>query len=152
MIHSPAEDADLGDDTFDIVFTSPPYFDRERYSDSDTQSWKRYTRAESWLSGFMYPVVKKVWDRIRPGGHLCINIADLVQSGRISLCDPMNDYIGTMLGARYQGAIGMEMSSRPGRFRDGATNRGSLSYVEGKPLAEESGQVYEPIWIWRKES
>lgn len=152
MIHSPAEDADLGDDTYDVVFTSPPYFDRERYSDNETQSWKRYKQSDSWLSGFMYPVVKKVWDHLRPGGHLCVNIADLHQSGRVALCDPMNDYIGTMPSAEYIGAIGMEMSSRPGRFRDGAKSRGSLSYVEGKPLAEEVGKVYEPIWIWRKKS
>ena len=153
MIESPAEDADLGNDTYDIVFTSPPYFDRERYSNSVNQSWKRYRTPDAWLSGFMYPVIKKVWDHLRPGGHLCINIADLVfKHQRISLCDPMNDYIGTMPGARYLGAIGMEMSSRPGKFRDGATSRGGLSYVNGNTLADVPAQVYEPIWIWRKES
>ena len=39
-----AEDFNYDDyeDTFDIVFTSPPYFNVERYSYDDTQSWVRY--------------------------------------------------------------------------------------------------------------
>ncbi len=132
MIHSPAEDADLGDDTFDIVFTSPPYFDKEYYSKEGTQSWKRYKTPDAWLSGFMYPVVKKVWDRLRPGGHLCINILDIKNfnpSRRIEICDPMNDYIGSMPGAQYQGAIGMKMAVRPNLKTD---------------------TFCEPIWVWRK--
>ena len=132
MIHSPAEDADLGDDTFDIVFTSPPYFDKEYYSKEETQSWKRYKTSDAWLSGFMYPVVKKVWDRLRPGGHLCINILDIKNfnpSRRVEICDPMNDYIRSMPGAQYQGAIGMKMSVRPNL---------------------ETDTFCEPVWVWRK--
>ena len=84
------------------------------------------------MSGFMYPVIKKVWDHFRPGGHPCINILDIKNfnpSRRIAICDPMNDYIATMPGAQYQGAIGMKMAVRP--------NPGTDTFCE-------------PIWVWRK--
>ena len=42
FIKAPAEDVDLGNRKFDMVYTSPPYFHVERYADDETQSWKRY--------------------------------------------------------------------------------------------------------------
>jgi tRNA1(Val) A37 N6-methylase TrmN6 len=44
FICEPAEDVDLSkyENFFDIAFTSPPYFNVERYSYDDTQSWVRY--------------------------------------------------------------------------------------------------------------
>jgi DNA modification methylase len=38
----PFEDSDLKDNFYDFIFTSPPYFDIEKYSHEDTQSWIRY--------------------------------------------------------------------------------------------------------------
>ena len=53
---SPAEDFDYSEynDTFDIVFTSPPYFNVERYSYDDTQSWVRYKTIGDWNKAVSY--------------------------------------------------------------------------------------------------
>ena len=50
FICEPAEDVDLSkyENFFDIVFTSPPYFNVERYSYDDTQSWVRYKAIDDW--------------------------------------------------------------------------------------------------------
>lgn len=42
----------------DLVFTSPPYFDQERYSEAASQSWQRYDTLDAWLEGFLRPVVR----------------------------------------------------------------------------------------------
>jgi hypothetical protein len=39
--------------SIDVCFTSPPYFDTERYSDEETQSYKKYPGRKQWLYGFM---------------------------------------------------------------------------------------------------
>ena len=44
------EDADLTlfADSVDLIFTSPPYFNTEKYSEDDTQSWVRYKKIDDW--------------------------------------------------------------------------------------------------------
>ena len=53
---SPAEDFDYSDyqDYFDLVFTSPPYFNVERYGDDDTQSWIRYESIQDFGMNISY--------------------------------------------------------------------------------------------------
>ena len=74
----------------------------------------------------------KVWDHLAVGGHLCVNIVDIKNFNptcRVEICDPMNDYVSTLPGAAYQGAIGMKMSVRPNL---------------------DAEAFCEPIWIWKK--
>jgi hypothetical protein len=60
-----------------LVFTSPPYFDREQYSDGEKQSWKRYASLENWVGGFLRPVVERAKRRLGSNGKLVLNIADI---------------------------------------------------------------------------
>lgn len=62
----------------DLVFTSPPYFDRERYSQGEQQSWKKYgAGVDGWVAGFLRPVVERAQAVLPRGGHMVLNIADL---------------------------------------------------------------------------
>ena len=38
--------------SLDLCFTSPPYFDTEKYSDEDTQSYKKFPTEDGWVNGF----------------------------------------------------------------------------------------------------
>lgn len=127
MICSPAEDVDLGDRTFDFVFSSPPYFDIERYSQEETQSWKRYPQVDQWVKGFLFPTLKKSWDHLE-NGRILVNIAD--KKG-YDLCTPMIEFMES-LGANYEGVIGYEMYQRGGQKTQKA--------------------FCEPIWVWSKGS
>tara|TARA_B100001287_G_scaffold274715_1_gene280640 strand:+ start:173 stop:1399 length:1227 start_codon:yes stop_codon:yes gene_type:complete len=134
FICSPAEDADLTDVKVDFIFTSPPYFNTEKYSDEETQSWKRYRSLNGWLNGFLYPTLKKCWDCLEDGGRIAINITDVLEGNKyLKVCEPMVEYMES-LGATYEGAIGYRIKKRPGK------NQGSVG-----------GDVYcEPIFIWSK--
>lgn len=74
VVESPAED--FVPPPVDLVFTSPPYFDRERYSENAEQSWKKHPTPDAWMSGFMLPVIRRAHNALRSGGHLIINVAD----------------------------------------------------------------------------
>ena len=49
-----SEDYSPATGTLDLCFTSPPYFNCEKYSDEPTQSYKRFPSQNEWLNGFMH--------------------------------------------------------------------------------------------------
>lgn len=81
IVAGPAEHFDAPE--VDLVFTSPPYFDRERYTTHENQSWKKYQSFEQWLDGFLRRVTDRARAVLRTGGHLVLNVADLRERGTI---------------------------------------------------------------------
>lgn len=61
----------------DLCFTSPPYFDCEKYSDEPTQSWVQFQSTDAWLTDFMGNTMDNCWYALKPGGIMAINIADV---------------------------------------------------------------------------
>ena len=132
IITAPAEDVLLLDNMFDMVFTSPPYFNIEKYCEEETQSYKRYRNIDAWLNNFLFKAIKNAWDALRKGGYMLINISDVYSGHQVqNICDPMNDFIAR-LGGTYHGYTGMKMSKRP------------------NSKASASGIFVEPIWVWQK--
>ena len=155
LICSPAEDVDYTDyeNHFDTIFTSPPYFDVEKYSDEDTQSFKRYTTIDSWNENFLHKTIGKLIPTMKKGGVLAVNIADVYHEsvkGYVDITNAMNDYIKSQ-GLKYEGCIGMEMTKR---FNSaGAGNAVSDYYSDDlkEKSQETKNQAFgEPIWIWKK--
>ncbi len=144
---SPAEDADLSkyEGMMDIVFTSPPYFNVERYSNDDTQSWVRYQNIDRWNELFLHRAIDNVWKTLRKGGILMVNISDVNANSKdengkwmgksnLSICDPMNDYIKTFDDSEYVECFGMEMAKRPNCIG----------------IEKEGDTFGEPVWVWVK--
>jgi hypothetical protein len=79
MIESPFETAPLNmNDSiqFDLIFTSPPYFDLEIYSDAADQS-HHYGNLDAWYEKFLLFSIKKAWAQLQVGGHLVMVINDM---------------------------------------------------------------------------
>jgi len=59
---------------YDVILTSPPYFDFEKYSDSPTQStYDRHTY-KTWFDKFMKPCLNKMVKFLKPGGYIALHI------------------------------------------------------------------------------
>tara|TARA_B100001287_G_C22653342_1_gene516347 strand:- start:399 stop:1598 length:1200 start_codon:yes stop_codon:yes gene_type:complete len=134
FICSPSEEADLSDVKADFIFTSPPYFDIERYSKEDTQSSVRYPKLNDWLEGYLYSTLENCWGALEEGGRIAINISDTIRDN-IIICQPMLDYMES-LGAIYEGVIGHRISKRRGLNLNRANSCVSV--------------FCEPIFIWSK--
>lgn len=63
--------------SIDLCFTSPPYFDTEKYSDEDTQSYIRYPSKEQWLTGYLKRTLLSCHYGLKDDGYLAINIANV---------------------------------------------------------------------------
>ena len=61
----------------DLVFSSPPYFDRERYSSDESQSFRRYPTYSQWKKGFLAVVIRESCRVLRRGGYFLLNVADV---------------------------------------------------------------------------
>jgi 16S rRNA G966 N2-methylase RsmD len=123
--------------TFDFIFTSPPYFNIERYTQEDNQSFKRYRKLHDWLELFLFKSLENAWNQLEQGGFLVINISDVYSNHTVNkICDPMNDFIKTLPQSHYYGAIGYQMHKRP--------NSGALK--------DKEGVFCEPMWVWEKKS
>ena len=136
----PSEDIDWKqyENIFDFYFTSPPYYETERYAanNSSTQSWVRYPSFDSWKNDFFFKVNRSVWDTLKDDAYMMINIIEpRINNGtRLNLCDDMVDDILTYPNAHYLGKIGMRLQARP------------HAIVE----AEKNSVFVEPIWVFRK--
>jgi hypothetical protein len=64
------------ENSIDLCFTSPPYFDTERYSEEETQSYLKYPNYQEWINGFLYQTLKNAKRGLKKGGYLLLNIAN----------------------------------------------------------------------------
>ena len=67
----------------DMVFTSPPYFDREQYSEDEEQSYKSYPQYDDWRDNFLKPTLTSKYESLRNDRYLLWNI-------KISKSEPTN--------------------------------------------------------------
>ena len=155
LIPLPAEDVDFTKYTehFDTVFTSPPYFNTEKYSEHDTQSFRRYSEIDSWNKDFLHKALGNIIPAMKTGGILAVNIADVYcakKKGYLDICNPMNDFIKSK-GLKYRGCIGMEMTKR---FNSAGAGKAASDYFsdefQDKALETKNDAFGEPIWIWEK--
>lgn len=138
----PSEDVDWKQykNTFDFYFTSPPYFETERYATTtnkvSNQSWSRYPTFDSWKNDFFFKVNRMIWDTIKDDGYMMLNIIEprIAKGTRLNLCDDMVDDILTYPNAHYLGKIGMRMQARPHAIVS----------------ASKNSVFVEPVWVFRK--
>ena len=74
----PFEDLHVEADYFDFVFTSPPYFDTERYSEDEGQSYLRYNSFEAWVDSFLVPMLDKILYCMKSGGKCLLNVGNVI--------------------------------------------------------------------------
>ena len=69
-------DLELDTNEFDAAFSSPPYFNLEKYSDEPTQCMVKFTTLEDWVEGFVIPTCKNLSRVLKPGAICGVNLAN----------------------------------------------------------------------------
>jgi hypothetical protein len=65
-------------DGFDLILSSPPYFDLEQYEQKSGQSFVKYSGFHNWLINFMFVSLQILWRNLNAGGHMVLYIDDIV--------------------------------------------------------------------------
>lgn len=93
---------ELPNNHFDLMFTSPPYFNSERYSLDNEQSWLRYKTLDEWLDGFMIPSIELAWYKLKHGGFFILVIND---TNDYIFVEKIIEYICSIKSAIYYGML-----------------------------------------------
>ena len=99
----------------DLAFSSPPYFNLEKYSDEDTQCMVRYRTLDEWFSGYVEPTIKNIYNSLNKDGIFATNIADYKTYGNKEY-KVVDDWIQTSerIGFKHISTIKMMLNTRPG--------------------------------------
>jgi hypothetical protein len=66
---------------YDMVFTSPPYYNKEIYGEKET-----YKNNEEWDTLFYKPIFKLTWESLKTGGYYCLNVPSSIYE---KICIPL---------------------------------------------------------------
>ena len=113
-------------ESLDLCFTSPPYFDTEKYSDEDTQSYKKFPSEDKWIDGFLRKTIDNCYYGLKKNGYMLMNIAN---TPKYKFIEEQTVKISKELGFIQEDTLQLTLSSVMG-----------------------AGYKYEPIFVFRKES
>ena len=111
-------------ESLDLCFTSPPYFDTEKYSDEETQSYKKYPTKEKWTNGFLQKTIENCYNGLKGNKYMLINIAN---TPKYKFIEEETVRISKELGFKQEQTIELTLSSVMG-----------------------AGYKYEPIFVFKK--
>jgi len=95
---------------FDLIISSPPYYDLEVYSDEKTQSTWGYNSYEEWRDKWYFQAIKNLYNNyLKKGGAFCWNIADFNKKPFVLDTHKFME----SLGAQYDTEFFMQNSKRP---------------------------------------
>lgn len=108
----------------DLAFSSPPYFNLEKYSDEETQCMVRYTTLDEWFEGYVAPTMANIQRGLNNDGIFATNIADYKSYGNKEY-EVVQRWIQTAekIGFKYNGMIKMMLNTRPGVGNDKLAGR-----------------------------
>ena len=108
IITEPFEQSNLYDETFDLIFTSPPYFDFETYISSDqtiskNQSIVNYPKFNDWMIHFLFRSLHKCWKQLILNGNMVIHLSDVYKTNYVEAM--ILFVVGWCKDARMDGSI-----------------------------------------------
>jgi hypothetical protein len=103
----------------DLAFSSPPYFNLEKYSDEPTQCMNQFTTLDEWFEGYVAPTMQNIYAGLNSDGVFATNIADYKSYGKQEyfVCDRWIA-LAESIGFKYNSMIKMMLNTRPGVGND----------------------------------
>lgn len=158
----------------DIVFTSPPYFSKELYSEDEGQSARKFSAYSDWRDGFLKQTLTTAAEWLKPGGYLLWNIADAKFGNELLPLESDSCAILESLGLRKVEILKMALATAPGGNRVDHDAGEEFEVLEhdnfgSKPVRKRQGKAttknsckvigatgnelrlkYEPIFVYQK--
>lgn len=112
--------------TFDFIYSCPPYFVAEKYTECPGQSWVEHPELDDWFDNFLIASFSKAWECLDVGGYMVLIINDIWHNGKkVHYVQRLHDYIDQ----HFEGS----------------------TYIETRGFKKKAKQtVYQPIFIWQK--
>jgi SAM-dependent methyltransferase len=107
----------------DLAFSSPPYFNLEKYSNEPTQCMVQFGTLDDWFDGYVVPTMQNIYRGLNSDGVFATNIADYkTVKEEFKVVDRWIE-TAEQLGFKHTGIIKMMLNTRPGVGNDKLAGR-----------------------------
>ncbi len=148
LIQQPFEDINIKTlglvNRVNFVFTSPPYFNKELYSEDSGQSFKRYPKFKDWTEKFLKTLLERSFACLKKGSVCAVNIADIKEKNTVYPLEILVVQYAEAIGFKHADTVMLKISTN--RFGKGL-EIGSM--VDDSPENDGRKQV-EPVFIFEK--
>lgn len=111
----------------DLIFTSPPYFNLEHYSNTIGQSDISYDSLESWLENFLFKCLTIHLKCLKISGRLILQLSDYKFKGtKVKIIEPLKQYMLERPDFIFEGIILVKTKGRHSAF------------------------ITEPLFVWKR--
>jgi len=118
----------------DCAFSSPPYFNLEKYSDEATQCMVQFNSIDDWFEGYAISTMENIYKGLNKDGIFATNIADYkVGKAEYNVVEKWKD-LAQKVGFKYEKTLKMILNTRPG-------------VGNGK---QEKREKWEGVYVFRK--
>ncbi len=114
-------------ESLSFAFTSPPYFDLEKYSDECSQSYVKFPSIDEWCEGFLAPTIMACHIGLKKGGVMALNIAN---TKKVADIEARAIFIASSVGFKVRPEWKLALSN--------------------PAMKNKTGFKYEPIYIFQK--
>lgn len=120
-----------------LSLTSPPYFNREKYSKDKGQCCEMFKNYESYRDGFLRPSIQNIYNLLLPTGRFFFNIADLKDGTKVHPLQKNSTDFAVESGFKWVNTFKMLLSG---------SGKGSINQV----IIKDKPKKYEPIFVLEK--
>ena len=101
-------------ENIDCAFSSPPYFNLEKYSDEPTQCMNQFDSIDEWFEGYVTPTMRNIHKGLNSDGVFATNIADYkTPKEEFKVVDRWIE-TAEKLGFKHTETVKMMLNTRPG--------------------------------------
>jgi len=120
----------------DLAFSSPPYFNLEKYSNEETQCMVKFETENDWFDGYVTPTIERIYRGLNREGLFATNIADYKSYDRKEPYEVTQRWIenAERIGFKHVETIKMMLTTRPGVGND----------------RKEGREKWEGVYVFRK--
>ena len=112
-------------ESLNLCFTSPPYFDTEKYSLEKTQSFIKFPTEDEWINGFLKKTIENCYSGLKYNCYMLLNIA---KTNKYKWIEKATISKAKEVGFNFVDTLELILSSIAGR-----------------------GYKYEPVFVFKKE-
>lgn len=123
---------------FDVSFTSPPYFNLEKYSEDFCESTKNYKEYDKWLINFAKPTIENTYRYLKIGGYAQINIKNMTYNKKYKLFDDFYSLFENIPGFSFVETYEINHQAKKQYFKDSTYSK------------EEYTGFKEPVMVFKK--
>ena len=123
----------------DVSFTSPPYFNLEKYCDDNSASTQNYDNYDLWLENFAKPTIDNTYKYLKIGGYAMINIKNMTNGKKLNLFDDWLELFKQHDGFELVEIFNMEQTSKK-----------VVGLYANYDKSKANNQNIEPVMVFRK--